>query len=265
MPLLIRGPTQESAPSQYTLSPREALIPESVTATFDGSLAAGAFLPTLSIYAQSGELLARCPATSVAAGDSAEVTFAPLLRAAQVAAAGTSNLSYAVASVTNTSVPIGVAGTFTAPDLVNFDTNDAATFSHDSTGAAGHSGGIFITAAGRYLALAKAQYVDPAGAPVEPAASQMYCSWTSYNYNGSESDFVINQTIATGFPGFPKSPWGTALTWTPWNLDQQDVGAAFVGPPYSEYHAALWNGSTTQAMNADVAVMVLRIGDSDGL
>jgi hypothetical protein len=83
MPLLIRGPTQHATPSQYTLSPREALIPEAVTATFNGAGAAGAFLPTISIYAQSGELIARSPAASVASGDSAEVTFAPLLRAAQ--------------------------------------------------------------------------------------------------------------------------------------------------------------------------------------
>jgi hypothetical protein len=267
MPDLILGPTRENAPSQYTLAPRQAIIPESVTATFDGSGAAGAFLPTISVYSQDGVLIARCPATQVSAGSSAEVTFAPLLRAATsaVTPSTSANLAYAVASVTSASIPIGVPGTFTFPDLTSFDTNDSVTYAHDSTGGGGHSGGIFIQAAGRYLTLVRAQYRDPAGAPVEPAASQMYCTWDSYNYNGSESDFVINQTIATGFPGFPNAPWGTTLTWTPWNLDQQDIGAGFVGPPFSEYHAALYNGSTTQAMAADVSVMVLRIGDSDGL
>jgi hypothetical protein len=240
-------------------------VPESVTATFDGTGASGTFLPTISIYSQDGKLIARCPASQVVAGDSAEVTFAPLLRAAQVAAAASANLSYAEASVSNVSVPIAAGGPFTLPDLVNFDTNDSATFAHDTTGAAGHSGGIFIKAAGRYLALARARYSDPAGAPVEPAASQMYAGWDSYNYNGSESDFVINATVATGVPGFPAAPWGAVLNWNPWNLDQQDIGAAFVGPPFSEYHVALWSGSTTQAMNADAAIMILRIGDSDGL
>jgi hypothetical protein len=265
MPLLIRGPTQHGTPSQYTLAPREAFIPESVTATFNGAGAAGSFLPTLSIYAQSGELLARCPATAVAAGSSAKVTFAPLLRAAQAAAAASANLSYAVASALNVSIAVGTPGTFVFPDLTNFDTNDSATYAHDTTGSAGHSGGIFIEAAGRYLAIAHAQYVDPAGAPIEPAASQMYASWDSYNYNGSESDAIINHSIATGFPGFPFSPWGTTLAWNPWNIDQQDIGAGFVGPPFSEYHVACYNNGTQTMTISEVSIMVLRIGDSDGL
>jgi hypothetical protein len=94
MPDLILGPTQHSAPSQYTLAPRQAIIPESVTATFNGAGAAGAFLPTISIYSQDGILIARCPATSVAAGSSAEVTFAPLLRAATSASPGGSGWQY---------------------------------------------------------------------------------------------------------------------------------------------------------------------------
>src|SRR4051794_3557903 len=107
MPLLIRGPTSHAAPSTYTLAPNEAFVPESVTASFDGSGAAGAFLPTLSVYAQSGELLARSPATEVGAGDSAEVTFAPLLRAAQAAAAASAGLSVASVNVQSVNVAAG--------------------------------------------------------------------------------------------------------------------------------------------------------------
>jgi hypothetical protein len=260
MPLLIRGPTQESAPSQYTLSPREALIPESVTATFDGSGAAGAFLPTLSIYAQSGELLARCPATSVAAGSSAEVTFAPLLRAATAAAAGGTFCSFAVVS-TSGSLAVGVPPTTTHPDLANFDTNDAATFSQDSTGSAGHSGGILITAAGRYLAWAVARFLDPAGAPVEPQTSFMQCFQSSYNYNGSQSDWRVS---LNGAQGIPKGAGNAGFAWNPFDTDQQDIGSAFVGPPYSEYHVELFNFGT-QTMNYTTALWVWRIGDSSGL
>jgi hypothetical protein len=67
-----------TVPYSYQLAPGESLALESVSADFDGSGAAGAFLPSLALYAQSGELLSRTfPADSVAAGGSAEVTFAP--------------------------------------------------------------------------------------------------------------------------------------------------------------------------------------------
>jgi len=129
----------------------------------------------------------------------------------------------------------------------------------------GHSGGIFVQAAGRYLAWAFARYVDPAGGAVEPAASQMYCSWDAYNYNGSQSDWAPNHSIATGFSNFPQAPWGAALNWAPFNVDFQDIGAAFVGPPYSEYHVALYNNGTQTMTVAATAMLVVRIGDSDGL
>src|SRR6267142_368214 len=87
MPRLVAGPPSHAAPSTYKLAPSEAFVPEAVTATFDGAGAGGTFLPTLSIYSQDGKLIARSPATAITAGNSAEVTFAPLLRAATGAAA----------------------------------------------------------------------------------------------------------------------------------------------------------------------------------
>jgi hypothetical protein len=250
----------------FAIPPGVEFDVESVLAAVD-TAAAGATFGELSISDQSGVVIAtKRQGLPIPGGSSGTETWALGLNDEDAgAAAGFPNLPYAVASTNTVSIPIGVVGTFIFPDLINFDTNEPTVYTHDSTGGGGHSGGIFIQAAGRYLAFAKATFEDPAGAPVEPAASQMYCVWDSYNYNGSESDFFINHTIATGYPGFPFAPWGTALTWEPWSIDQQDIGAAFVGPPFSEYHAALWNGSTTQAMNARAAVMVLRIGDSDGL
>ena len=67
-----------AVPYDYALAPGESFTIESATAEFDGSGAAGAFLPALALYAQSGELLSRTfTGTAVAAGDNAEVTFAP--------------------------------------------------------------------------------------------------------------------------------------------------------------------------------------------
>jgi hypothetical protein len=164
MPLLIRGPTRHAAPSTYTLAPNEAFVPESVTASFDGSGAAGAFLPTLSVYAQSGELLARSPASEVAAGSSAEVTFAPLLRAAQGAAAGTSGYPFCQAGIGGFyNVPSGVNTTIGIDPGTLIDSG-SGIFVEDTTG--GGVSGISITEAGTYAAFWGVEYVDTAGTPL---------------------------------------------------------------------------------------------------
>jgi hypothetical protein len=62
-----------------------------ISATFDGTGASGAYLPCCSIYSQAGALLARDFPSQVAAGSSAEVTYHPFLRSASgggVASAG---------------------------------------------------------------------------------------------------------------------------------------------------------------------------------
>lgn len=67
-----------ATPASYTLSPNEELHVEAASAVFDGTGAAGAFLPAIAIYAPSGQLISKTfPDTSIAAGSSAEVTFAP--------------------------------------------------------------------------------------------------------------------------------------------------------------------------------------------
>jgi hypothetical protein len=69
------------SPFAYQLAPNESWTPLSVSAIFDGSAAGAEFLPCLSFYAQSGELIARTfPADAQEVGDVAEVTFAPFLR-----------------------------------------------------------------------------------------------------------------------------------------------------------------------------------------
>jgi hypothetical protein len=76
-------------PRGYTLAAQELLQLLTAEATYDGSSAAGDFLPSVAIYSQEGRLLARTfPATAIGAGDSAKVTFAPFLRAAGGAAGG---------------------------------------------------------------------------------------------------------------------------------------------------------------------------------
>jgi len=75
-PILIPGPI--NAGTGYQLSQNETWRAEAVTATFNGAAAGAEFWPCCSVYTQAGTLLARfIPPSSVAAGDSAEVTYGP--------------------------------------------------------------------------------------------------------------------------------------------------------------------------------------------
>jgi hypothetical protein len=146
VPLLSRGPAQHAAPSTYQLAAGEAFEPESVTATFDGSGAAGSFMPTLSVYAQSGELIARSPAASLSAGDSAEVTFAPLLRAAASAAAG--GAPFAVGNLDSGTVASSASFTTLPMDPTNLVTDDPALYTVATV--AGRTG-LLIHSVGTYM------------------------------------------------------------------------------------------------------------------
>lgn len=58
--------------------PGSALVsPVSVSSSFDGTGAAGAFIPCLTFKTQTGAIIARCPAPEVAAGATAEVSWFP--------------------------------------------------------------------------------------------------------------------------------------------------------------------------------------------
>lgn len=76
------------APKQYVVPSSASFLLKTVVATFDGSSAAGAFLPCVEIISDSGELVARGLAASVAAGSEAEVSFFPFNRAAAASSGG---------------------------------------------------------------------------------------------------------------------------------------------------------------------------------
>jgi hypothetical protein len=83
-PYLFAQDGEKEAPYSYTIPGALELFPSSITARYDGSGAATAFRPCVSIYAQSGELISRTfPSETVAAGDKAEVTFLPFFRGGQ--------------------------------------------------------------------------------------------------------------------------------------------------------------------------------------
>lgn len=70
-----------SSPLTYTLAELGFVDVQSVFAHFDGTAAGGSFRPALTIRSQNGTILARVfPSDTLAAGDTADVTYAPFLR-----------------------------------------------------------------------------------------------------------------------------------------------------------------------------------------
>ena len=66
----------------YNVPGSVVIPPYSVSVQIDGTGASGNFLPCLSFYSQTGQLIARCPAPEVASGDTGEVSWFPHVAAA---------------------------------------------------------------------------------------------------------------------------------------------------------------------------------------
>jgi hypothetical protein len=80
---------ESDAPLTYTVPPSFSFTLMGVRASFDGGGAGGAFLPCVQLVSDSGQVMAQTIGSAVAAGDSADVTFAPFLRGASTAPGGT--------------------------------------------------------------------------------------------------------------------------------------------------------------------------------
>jgi hypothetical protein len=252
LPVLVRGPASQPTPSQYQLAAGEGFTPESVTATFDGSGAAAAFLACLSIYAQSGELLGRTFPEEVAAGDIAKVTFAPLLRAAPAAApAGVTLVPFAnwASTLTVDNVPAGGASS-THLDGSYMETNATDVFEMGQSVEASLHNVLLIKQPGIYTTWAFASFGVNGIHADEPAASLMWCQWDSFNYPASELD-TFNLT-AKAVSGHQVSILGGRNTWHPWDTDSISNDGT-LGPPFMEYVPALYNaGAQPQTVRANL-------------
>lgn len=104
---IIEPQNEGEAPLSYQLSPGQTIETLAVAADFDGSGAAGDFLPTLSMYAQDGRRLGTFSAqTTVVAGNSEQVTFFPFAPPASSGGTGT------VTEITSTDFSIQVTNPF---------------------------------------------------------------------------------------------------------------------------------------------------------
>lgn len=82
----ISGLGTKAAPLNYTVPSSQVIALNGVFASFDGTGAGGDFQPCVTIISDSGHIVAKCPGSTVTAGDSADVTFAPFLEAPAAAA-----------------------------------------------------------------------------------------------------------------------------------------------------------------------------------
>ena len=122
------------APQGYEVPNATEIIPKSVRATFDGTGAAGAFFPTVRIVSDGGVIVGEVATdTSVAAGASASVTFAPFLRAATASSGGSLTATVANYSATplsiasNTNAALSVTTLTSGANLLDLTTPTAPT------------------------------------------------------------------------------------------------------------------------------------------
>lgn len=74
------GPRNGTAPLTVTITDAGTVDLQSIFAHFDGTSASGIFRPVVTIRSQNGTILARVfPSTTLAVGDTADVTYAPFL------------------------------------------------------------------------------------------------------------------------------------------------------------------------------------------
>lgn len=113
-PVIIEPQNTGAAPLSYQLAPGQTLEVLAVAAEFDGTNAAGSFVPAVGFYAADGRRLARCPApTTVAAGDSSEVSFFPFAPPASSSGGGSTTVGFESANGGSTSgLTVGSSATF---------------------------------------------------------------------------------------------------------------------------------------------------------
>lgn len=76
--IALLAPGVAAAPEGYQIPGAQEIIVKAVTATYDGTDAAGDFVPTLQVIAPNGTILASCPtSTALVAGASADVSWFP--------------------------------------------------------------------------------------------------------------------------------------------------------------------------------------------
>jgi hypothetical protein len=111
--IIRQGPTD--APVTYRLPATAPCIPIAVNANYDGSGAAGDYIPAVVLVGASGTVIARAadPAVTITAGDDAEVSFFPGVKNSASTAASLTRAVQFSYTVIGQVIPSGVATTIT--------------------------------------------------------------------------------------------------------------------------------------------------------
>lgn len=193
----ISGLGSSSAPLDYKLSGEQEFYLAAVRAIFDGTGAAGSFLPAVQLLSPAGTVMWQTEGTTVLAGGSADASFFPLRRT--TAAAATNNYAQTV---------LGIA---TANTLRGYwRLGEAASPFADTSGYSGGPNDMTVTAAGT----AYTPHVGGALPPSQDDGALQFNASSGTGYFLSASTNVLAPNLNTGFTlaGFVK-PGPIAGTW----------------------------------------------------
>lgn len=240
MPTPITRDGPEAAPYAYVLASSEEFTPQAISAVFDGSGAGGDFLPCCSVYTQNGQLVSRDFPSTVTAGDSAEVTYHPFLRAAT-----------SVTPVTGTRLPWCLAEgdlptDSSLPSYFTFDTKDSSVYQLDAG-----STHVQIIGAGLFVVTVSASIETNAFAAT--TVLDLDCAFTAphgINY--------LQNIGSNGWVNVGHSSGGTPI----WNNVQQFIVSNNSGNTHTLRAQLSSNPAGTD--NADHYVFIQRIDDAYG-
>lgn len=142
-----------STPATWTLPAGLELAVGSVFASFDGTSAAGAYIPTLQVISDAGATVVEVPQdASVAAGSSVVASWAPFLRGQAAATTTATGVPFASATYSNAAfADTGFARSNVSVTAGSFITSDTTVF---GTATSGGVLGLQLKVAGEYLVTA---------------------------------------------------------------------------------------------------------------
>jgi len=223
-----------AAPTSYEVPNSAEIVPKAITALFDGTSAAATFLPVVEIVSDGGVVMSRTKAEStVAAGGSAEVTFAPFLSTAGASGSGGGGpaqwASLRVVYATPVSVPPFPSASYVIDpmdyDEVFYETSDPSIFSLLNTSHTTGNIDIVLTPGSSdfVCTIQGGVGIEESGggfaSPFNPAGFDVFVGFTydgllssadpnssaPYIYNGTNAIVTAPQTFWTA-AGSPTSP-----------------------------------------------------------
>lgn len=205
-PTLIYTDQPGEVPATYRLPPGFDARIASVSAEYDGSAAADAFHPCLSLYSQDNRLVGRWfPSTELQAGDSAEVTFGPFLGATGGGAGAATLYSAGRASRSSSTFTLTSTGSFQncTLDTVEMSTRLYDTVNGDLRFDAGSL--VFDTTGGGTI-LCRIQVGFPPGNPAG------WVSLSAFGDKSGQADFYYTGAEVVLETMFPRLNAGQAQT-----------------------------------------------------